>query len=89
MAGQDRDRPKPEPTTMDQAKCPMCAEGEVSRTEGKLEQSGATYLPTSVWRCNSCGYVRYDPAPSAQWRPLAVAEDDAGAEAPHAGRRAA
>ena len=54
----------------DRDKCPMCADGEVSRTEGRLDQSGATYLPTAVWSCNLCGYVRYDPARSAQWRPL-------------------
>ncbi len=54
----------------DRDKCPMCAAGEVTRSDGKLEQSGATYLPTAVWTCNLCGYVRYDPAMSAQWRPL-------------------
>ncbi len=50
------------------AHCPMCADGEVSRSEGRLEQSGETYLPTSMWTCNTCGYVRYEPAIVARWR---------------------
>ncbi len=58
---------------IDRDKCPMCADGEVRRSEGKLEQSGATYLPTAVWTCNVCGYVRYDPATDARWRSLEVA----------------
>jgi len=54
----------------ERAKCPMCAHGEVTRTEGCLDQSGTTYLPTTVWTCQDCGCVRYDPAPSARWRPV-------------------
>ncbi len=57
---------------IDRDKCPMCADGEVTRSEGKLEQSGATYLPTAVWTCNVCGYVRYEPAMAAHWRPTEV-----------------
>lgn len=58
----------------ERAKCPMCAQGEVTRAEGCLDQSGATYLPTSVWSCDVCGYVRYDPAPSARWQAMKCAE---------------
>ncbi len=54
----------------DRAHCPMCADGEVVRSEGKLDQSGNTYLPTSVWTCANCGYVRWDPAVVVHWRPL-------------------
>ena len=59
---------------MERVKCPMCAQGEVTKAEGCLDQSGATYLPTSVWSCDVCGYVRYDPAPSTRWQPLKYAE---------------
>ncbi len=58
----------------DRDKCPMCADGEVTRSEGKLDQSGTTYLPTVVWTCTLCGYVRYEPAPSARWRSLYESE---------------
>ena len=70
-AGSDGARPgETERAMSDRDKCPMCADGEVVRTEGQLDQSGATYLPTAVWSCALCGYVRYDPALSAHWRPL-------------------
>jgi predicted RNA-binding Zn-ribbon protein involved in translation (DUF1610 family) len=52
----------------ERAKCPMCAEGEVVRGEGRLEQSGDTYLATTVWVCDSCGFVRWEPALGARWR---------------------
>jgi hypothetical protein len=52
----------------DALRCPMCANGEVSRAEGRLDQSGATYLPTTVWSCCTCGYTRYEPALGAAWR---------------------
>jgi ribosomal protein L37AE/L43A len=55
---------------IDSDKCPMCADGEVTRSEGRLDQSGATYLPTNVWTCKVCGYVRFDPAMAARWLPL-------------------
>jgi ribosomal protein L37AE/L43A len=54
----------------DRARCPMCADGEVTRSEGRLEQSGNTYLPTSMWTCDTCGYVRYEPAVVVHWRPI-------------------
>jgi uncharacterized Zn finger protein len=53
----------------ERAHCPMCSDGEVTRSEGRLEQSGNTYLPTSMWTCNTCGYVRYEPAVVVHWRP--------------------
>jgi hypothetical protein len=52
-----------------QAKCPMCANGVLTRTDGKLDQSGETYLPTTAWACDVCGCVRYDAAKVAAWRP--------------------
>lgn len=48
--------------------CPMCADGVAVRGEGRLEQCGDTYLPTIVWTCRRCGYVRYEAAPGAIWR---------------------
>ncbi len=68
----------------DGAKCPMCGDTDVKRAEGCLDQSGATYLPTTVWECRVCGCVRYDPAPSARWRPLEAAADPAPAAAERA-----
>ena len=38
------------------------------RGEGQLEQSGDTWLPTTVWTCRRCGYARYEPALEAHWR---------------------
>ncbi len=66
----------------DRAHCPMCADGEVTRSEGRLEQSGDTYLPTSMWTCNTCGYVRYEPAVVVHWRPV----ESPRASAPVAGQ---
>ena len=50
------------------AKCPMCTDGVLTGSDGKLDQSGNTYLPTTVWTCDVCGCVRYDPANVARWR---------------------
>lgn len=63
----------------ERAKCPMCGEGEVTRAEGCLDQSGTTYLPTTVWTCDVCGCARYEPAPAARWRPLEFAASGAPA----------
>jgi hypothetical protein len=54
----------------ERARCPICGQSEVRSAEGALDQSGTTYLPTTVWTCDACGCVRYEPAPSARWRPL-------------------
>lgn len=50
--------------------CPLCGDGELTKSEGQLEQCGATFLPTLVWRCTHCGYTRYDPALKIHWRSL-------------------
>ena len=66
------------------AKCPMCTDGILTATEGKLDQSGNTYLPTTVWACDVCGCVHYDAAREG-WRPrdgYARAADPTAAEAP-------
>jgi hypothetical protein len=47
--------------------CPICRGGVLTRAEGKLEQSGDSYLPTVVWSCALCGYTRYEPAPHVRW----------------------
>lgn len=57
--------------------CPICRGGVLSRGEGKLEQSGDSYLPTVVWSCPRCAYTRYEPATHARWQ-----ADGAPAEAP-------
>lgn len=54
--------------------CPMCREGELAATEGRLEQSGDSYLPTTVWSCATCGYTRFAPALHARWRSAAPGE---------------
>ena len=48
--------------------CPMCDGGEMVRREGRLEQSGETYLPTIVWSCEICGYTKFAPAVGVRWR---------------------
>lgn len=53
--------------------CPICQAGEIVRCEGRLDQSGYTYLPTTLWSCTVCGYARFEPALSAHWRPLEAA----------------
>ncbi|HZY04129.1 MAG TPA: hypothetical protein VFF02_11580 [Anaeromyxobacteraceae bacterium] len=46
----------------------MCDQGVAVRGEGRLEQSGQTFLPTTVWTCDRCGYARYEAALGTQWR---------------------
>lgn len=50
-------------------RCPICQAGSIHRGEGRLDQSGDTYLPTTVWACGVCGYARYEPAMGTAWRP--------------------
>ncbi len=57
-------------------RCPMCQAGEMTRSEGRLDQSGDTYLPTTLWSCAICGFARYEPALSAHWRSLAIAASE-------------
>ncbi|HUL60288.1 MAG TPA: hypothetical protein VLU43_13480 [Anaeromyxobacteraceae bacterium] len=59
------------------ARCPFCDAGVLERADGRLDQSGTTYLPTVVHSCSICGYARYEPALHAAWR-----ADGAGPEAP-------
>jgi hypothetical protein len=53
----------------DGVRCPICIDGEVVLQEGRLDQSGQTYLPTSVTLCTTCGWARYEPARTAAWQP--------------------
>jgi hypothetical protein len=46
----------------------MCDAGEVVAQEGRLDQSGDTYLPTTVRRCGLCGYAEWKPALGVRWR---------------------
>ncbi len=48
--------------------CPICNGATLVRGEGKLEQSGDSYLPTVVWSCGCCGYARFEPALGRKWR---------------------
>jgi hypothetical protein len=65
----------------------MCADGVLTASEGKLDQSGHTYLPTTMWSCDTCGCVRYDAANSARWQ--SERSREAAAAAPGALKRAA
>ncbi len=49
-------------------KCPICAAGEMVRREGKLDQCGDTYLPTTVSTCTICGYAKFEPALGVHWK---------------------
>lgn len=70
--------------------CPICRGGVLSRGDGRLEQSGDSYLPTVVWACPRCAYTRYEPAPRAHWQPVhGAATSDAEAQAQAGSRRAA
>jgi hypothetical protein len=46
----------------------MCEAGEIDVCAGRLDQSGETYLPTTVWSCGTCGYTRFQPALGVRWR---------------------
>lgn len=52
----------------DSVRCQMCSDGVLVRGPGRLEQSGATYLPTTVWSCALCGFARYEAALGTAWR---------------------
>ncbi len=54
---------------MTEIACPLCRAASLSRGEGKLDQSGDSYLRTVVWTCACCGYARYEPALRERWRP--------------------
>ncbi len=48
-------------------RCAVCGNGVIEPHAGRLEQSGETYLPTTVWSCAVCGFARFDPAPGVSW----------------------
>ena len=72
---------------MTEITCPICLGGVLSRGEGKLEQSGDSYLPTVVWSCAICEYRHYEPATGANWR--RAAEEPAAPTVAAPARRAA
>ena len=69
---------------MSETLCPICRADVLVRAEGRLEQSGDTYLPTATWTCPCCEYRRFEPALRARWRAAA----ESGSESEPA-RRAA
>ncbi len=75
--------------------CPMCRDGVLLLTEGRLDQCGDSYLPTAVWSCERCGYSRFEPALHARWRsalepePTATAPDHHDGLSPVGPKRAA
>jgi hypothetical protein len=56
---------------MSDSGCPICHDGVLERVDGRLDQSGDSYLPTIVWRCPRCEYSRFEPAVRVRWRPAA------------------
>jgi len=54
---------------MAETACPMCRGGTLCPGQGRLDQSGDSYLPTVIWSCPRCGYARYEPAVGERWRP--------------------
>lgn len=67
---------------MTEIACPICHAGPLARGEGKLDQSGDSYLPTVVWSCGCCGYAHFEPALGRKWR--AGEEEAAAGAAPRA-----
>jgi rubredoxin len=67
--------------------CPMCHDEKLTRSEGRLDQSGESYLPTVVWRCARCEYTRFEPAVHAKW--LSTVDAAEPTAEPIAPRRAA
>lgn len=56
--------------------CPMCRDGILEHREGRLDQSGDSYLPTSALRCPRCEYARFEPALRARWVPAVAPVGD-------------
>jgi hypothetical protein len=61
----------------------MCDAGDLRCATGQLEQSGETFLPTTVSTCEICGYARFEPALGVHW------EAERAPAAPAPARRAA
>jgi len=55
-------------------RCPVCGNPEMNRSDGRLDQCGLTYLPTTVWSCPVCEFASYAPALAAHWKPTEAAE---------------
>lgn len=49
-------------------RCSMCQAGEIRQSQGRLDQCGNTYLPTTVWTCDVCGFARYEAARDVPYR---------------------
>jgi hypothetical protein len=49
--------------------CPVCRNDGLVRSDGRLDQSGESYVPTVVHRCPRCEYARFEPAVRAKWVP--------------------
>lgn len=62
----------------DPRSCPICHRGELVRREGRLDQSGDTFLPTVISSCLVCGYTKFDPAVGVRWKSEHVAAPDPG-----------
>ena len=54
-------------------RCPVCGNSEMELSEGRLDQCGLTYLPTTVWSCPACEFASYAPALGTRWRPTDAA----------------
>jgi hypothetical protein len=67
---------------MSDRSCPMCHDGVLEHAQGRLDQSGDSYLPTLVWRCPRCEYSRFEPALRVRWRPGAEELDEEPVIAP-------
>lgn len=52
----------------DPRSCPICRRAEMVRHEGRLEQSGDTFLPTVQSSCPVCGYTKFEPALGVRWK---------------------
>jgi len=57
-------------------RCPVCGNPEMHRSEGRLDQCGLTYLPTTVWSCPACEFASYAPALAAHWQPTEAARSE-------------
>lgn len=70
-------------------RCPVCGNPEMRHGEGRLDQCGLTYLPTTVWSCPVCNFAWYAPAPTVHWQAAEAARDDEVSPPAAPARRAA
>jgi hypothetical protein len=52
----------------------ICCGTEMKRSEGRLEQSGQTHLPTIVWTCETCNTQHWDAARNVPWQTTKVVD---------------